>query len=59
MTNGDDFSMGDFNPAWMDSGGIFESTPAYPPFGEDDSDWNTNCDTIGGDTFNDDFNPPC
>lgn len=57
MTNGNDFSMGDFTPSWMDSGGIFDN-PAYPPFGEDDSDWDTNCETTGGEP-GDDYQPPC
>jgi len=52
------FNLDDFEPSWVNTGGVSGIEPAYPPFQEDDSDWDLNCETYGGQP-EDDYNPPC
>lgn len=53
----DDVNLDAFTPSWLQTGGIAGVDPAYPPYGEDQGNWNTSAETIDAEP-SDDFAPP-
>ena len=53
----DDSGLNQVDPQWLDTGGIPGTDPAYPPYGEDQQQWDTNPYTIS-DFPSEDFAPP-
>lgn len=55
--NGDEVNLQSFDPSWIEDGlGIAGEQPDFVD--EDLTDWDLNCQTIGGEP-GDDYQPPC